>query len=208
MTRLKLSDKEAISLGARMKAVRKALGYKKSADFQKALNFSATVYYQWELGRRKPDETALKKISTRCKINYEWLKTGAGSPFTGTKVKSKEKEAIISYELLTNKLAEKRKPIPSKLQKSIISYAEVEKAATSAQNIIYIHIKEELMAKILTELIQTFEDCNKLLDTKLLSKFASQIYADILSTEQDPKLQQHMIKPMAATYKRMIKNTK
>ncbi len=95
-------------LGQRIKIARLLSGYSKSQDFRNIVfpDYTVSLYYQWEIGKRKPGDEALKSISEFCKINYDWLKTGDGDPFKGIKISSKEKnlkKAMIAYEMINKK---------------------------------------------------------------------------------------------------------
>lgn len=189
MTSPKLSQEQAALLGTRIRAARKALGYATGRDFQRKLGFvERSLYYQWEIGRRIPSDDALKKISKICNVNYEWLVTGKGSPYKGVKILSSDaqkKEALISYEILSQNIAIPKKDMSSKVRNAIVSYAEKIEPKGEEQEVVYIHIDEKLMTAIFTQLIKIFEDASKDIDTAKLSKFASQIYADIVSSERD-----------------------
>ncbi|MCK4869950.1 MAG: helix-turn-helix transcriptional regulator [Gammaproteobacteria bacterium] len=208
MTSPKLSQEQAALLGTRIRAARKALGYKTGRDFQRKLGFvERSLYYQWEIGRRIPSEEALKKISKICNVNYEWLVTGKGSPYKGVKISSSDaqkKEALISYEILSQNIAIPKKGMSTKVRNAIVSYAEKVEPKGEEQEVVYIHIDEKLMTAIFTQLIKNFEETNKGIDSAKLSKFASQIYADIVSSERDSRLRHKMIKTVLATYKRFI----
>ena len=202
-------NEEWIRLGARIRASRKAAGYQKAVNFQKALGFvGLPLYYQWEVGKRKPNEDALKKISDLCKVNYNWLATGKGTPFKGIKFskdKTKEKEALISYEILTRQFTVEQKPTANKIKDAIIAYADkTTKKPHQEREIVYIHIREELMTKILTQLLEEYKKAKKEPQPQQLAKFASQIYADIVSSEPNLQLQHRLVKTVVTTYKRFI----
>ncbi len=209
MTNSKRSDEEAVLLGTRIRAARKALGYATGRDFQRKLGFvERSLYYQWELGRRTPCDEALKKISKICKVNYDWLATGKGSPYKGVKITSSEaqkKEALISYEILAQNVAIPKKGMATKVRNAIVSYAEQITPKGEERDVVYIRIDEELMTAIFTQLITAFKESKKEVDLVKLSKLASQMYADIVSSERDQRVQHKMIKTVLTTYKRFIK---
>ena len=83
----------AVSVNARIKAVRKALGLSQRA-FCKGIFLSQGFYAQIEGGIKKANERICELISTKYNVNREWLLTGKGEMFyTDTE---REIEEIIS----------------------------------------------------------------------------------------------------------------
>jgi transcriptional regulator with XRE-family HTH domain len=72
----------AVSINARIKAVRKALGLSQRA-FCKGIFLSQGFYAQIEGGLKKPNERIYELISTKYNINKDWLLTGKGEMFSG-----------------------------------------------------------------------------------------------------------------------------
>ena len=72
----------AVSVNARIKAVRKALGLSQRA-FCKGIFLSHSFYAQIESGTRKPNERVYELVSTKYNVNKEWLLTGKGGMFSG-----------------------------------------------------------------------------------------------------------------------------
>lgn len=88
---------EKIRLGARLRAARKAAGFKTAKIFLKKHRVPASTYSQHESGSRIPDDESLKFYCNVFDVNFEWLKNGTGSPFSRT---SQFKKNVIDDELL------------------------------------------------------------------------------------------------------------
>jgi len=71
-----------ISINARIKAVRKALGLSQRA-FCRGIFLSQGFYAQIENGLKKANERIYELISTKYNINKDWLLTGKGEMFSG-----------------------------------------------------------------------------------------------------------------------------
>jgi transcriptional regulator with XRE-family HTH domain len=72
----------AVSVNARIKAVRKTLGLSQRA-FCKGIFLSQGFYAQIEGGIKKANERICELISTKYNVNREWLLTGKGEMFSG-----------------------------------------------------------------------------------------------------------------------------
>jgi len=72
----------AVSVSVRIKTVRKALGLSQRA-FCKGIFLSHSFYAQIESGTRKANERIYELISTKYKVNKDWLLTGKGEMFSG-----------------------------------------------------------------------------------------------------------------------------
>lgn len=97
---------DTIRLGARLRAARKAAGFKTSKAFLNKYNIPASTYSQHESGSRIPDDETLKYYSKLFDVNFDWLKSGMGNPFS-TSIPSKKN--IISEELLDIKKTKEKK---------------------------------------------------------------------------------------------------
>lgn len=109
-----------VRLGARIRAARKAAGFKTAKEFLKKYNVPASTYSQHESGARIPDDEGLKFYTKVFDVNFDWLKTGKGQPFK--KITPFQKESL---------------------------------AEESVQLIRANHINEELLTRILTQIIKT-----------------------------------------------------
>jgi transcriptional regulator with XRE-family HTH domain len=72
----------AVSINARIKAVRKALGLSQRA-FCRGIFLSQGFYAQIESGIKKANERIYELISAKYKVNKDWLLTGRGEMFSG-----------------------------------------------------------------------------------------------------------------------------
>jgi transcriptional regulator with XRE-family HTH domain len=71
-----------VSINTRIKAVRKALKLSQRA-FCHGIFLSQGFYAQIESGHKKANERIYELISTKYKVNKEWLLTGKGEMFSG-----------------------------------------------------------------------------------------------------------------------------
>lgn len=68
-----------MTLGERLKKVRTSLHPKSSqADFAGSIGSTRPAYAAYELDKVIPNDSVLKLISIKYKINFEWLKYGEG----------------------------------------------------------------------------------------------------------------------------------
>jgi transcriptional regulator with XRE-family HTH domain len=70
-----------IRLSSRIRAARKAAGFKTAKSFLKKHKVPASTYSQHESGARTADDVALKFYSKVFDVSFDWLKTGKGQPF-------------------------------------------------------------------------------------------------------------------------------
>jgi transcriptional regulator with XRE-family HTH domain len=69
------------TISERIKAVRKALGISQR-DFCGGIYLSHSFYAKIETGMRSPNERVYELISTKYKVNKDWLLTGRGEMFS------------------------------------------------------------------------------------------------------------------------------
>lgn len=104
-----------IRLGARLRAARKAAGFKTSKEFLKKYKVPASTYSQHESGARVPNDESLEFYGRVFGVTYKWLKTGKGQPYKQISVGKKE---IMNEELIDlNKGEIKQKILTSILEK-------------------------------------------------------------------------------------------
>jgi transcriptional regulator with XRE-family HTH domain len=85
-------------LPTRLKAARRAAGFKTARAAVNAMQIPLNTYNQHETGRRVPSDEALLRYSKCFRVNLEWLKTGTGIPLKPQR--TKEQEKILKGELL------------------------------------------------------------------------------------------------------------
>jgi transcriptional regulator with XRE-family HTH domain len=73
----------ASTISGRIKSVRKALGISQR-DFCGGIYLSHSFYSKIETGKRKPNERVYELISSKYKVNKNWLITGKGEMFSET----------------------------------------------------------------------------------------------------------------------------
>jgi transcriptional regulator with XRE-family HTH domain len=167
-----------IKLGARLRAARKAAGYKTAKEFVEKNNIPASTYSQHETGsRKKPNDKILKTYSELLKISFEWLKTGEGNPFT-----------------------EEGGSLP------IDEFGSLNKAdASSRGDRQYSEsIKENLLKEILLQANDMLQEVKGKVDFTELAKITSAVYADIVNSAQDDMDEMKLIKPTLLVYKRLF----
>ncbi|MDR2718177.1 MAG: helix-turn-helix transcriptional regulator [Treponema sp.] len=71
-----------VSINARIKATRKALGLSQRA-FCRGIFLSQGFYAQIESGLKKANERIYELIATKYNVNKDWLLTGKGEMFSG-----------------------------------------------------------------------------------------------------------------------------
>lgn len=83
-------------IAKRLKAARKAAGFKSARDFALAQNIALSTYAQHEAGKRSINAELIINYSKTFQINSYWLLTGDGDPYSG--VIDKERKAILEHE--------------------------------------------------------------------------------------------------------------
>lgn len=83
-------------IAKRLRAARKAVGFKAAKDFATQHKIPLSTYSQHETGKRSINAELIINYSTYFNINPCWLLTGNGEPFYGEN--QKEKKAIIERE--------------------------------------------------------------------------------------------------------------
>ncbi len=112
-----------IRLGARIRAARKAAGFKTAKAFLKKHKVPASTYSQHESGARTPDEEGLRFYTKVFDVDFDWLKTGKGQPFR--KATSFKKEALTEESLVLRRTDRINEELLAKiLAQSIRDYAQ------------------------------------------------------------------------------------
>lgn len=100
-----------IDLSQRLRAARKAAGFKTAKEFITAHRIPGSTYSQHETGARNIEEATLKEYAKLLKVNYAWLANGEGLP---TKNKFDEIRAkAFAAEMLDLKTVGKTIPLIS-----------------------------------------------------------------------------------------------
>lgn len=136
---------DTIRLGARLRAARKAAGFKTSKSLVRKHKIPASTYSQHESGSRTPDDDTLKFYSKIFSVNLDWLKDGKGLPYSASSLSAKN---IIKEELLDLSSLKKSTTINEHLLTKILSEIFLEK---NTQNITANSIK-----KIVKEAIKIY----------------------------------------------------
>lgn len=86
-------------IARRLRAARKAVGFKAAKDFATKYDIPLSTYSQHETGKRSINAELIINYSSYFSINPCWLLTGTGEPFLGDA--QKDKKAIIDRETFT-----------------------------------------------------------------------------------------------------------
>ena len=168
---------DAIRFGARLRAARKAAGFKTSLSFTRKYKIPQSTYSQHESGTRNPDEQTMKNYSKCLGVHYEWLNNGEGLPYT--KMKETQK-TVMQEELLDIK--------PMSKYTQLVEIAH-----------------QELLVQILDELLRFNEKHkHKLAISKIVSD-AVALYQDVVSSGENKQAQLKMVMPALNAYKRIFK---
>jgi transcriptional regulator with XRE-family HTH domain len=85
-------------IAKRVRAARKAAGYKSAKEFANKYEIPLSTYSQHETGKRSINAELIINYSSYFTINPCWLLTGNGEPFFDEDQNQKEKKAIIERE--------------------------------------------------------------------------------------------------------------
>lgn len=159
-----MSNKEQV--GARLRAARKAAGFKTSLAFCQKYNIPPSTYSQNESGLKIPRKATLSKYAELLGVNTEWILLGKGAP-------------ILKVD--SDHLSDLEKNLhDEELQTNIIAMRQGS------------FINETLLAMVLKELILHFQTQDKTLDIDAVVKAAAGLYSTLqqksLNTEQYPEI--------------------
>ncbi len=96
LVKQKMPTELAKEIARRLKAARKAAGYKTARDFGSSHSIPPSTYAQHETGKRSINAELIINYSELLQVNPYWLLTGSGEPYFGTI--NYEKKATISQE--------------------------------------------------------------------------------------------------------------
>ncbi|MHB1948750.1 MAG: helix-turn-helix domain-containing protein [Gammaproteobacteria bacterium] len=137
---------EITRLGARIRASRKAAGFKTSKAFIIKYKIPASTYSQHESGKRVPDDEALKYYSKVFDVSFTWLKTGEGHPY--------KKPLLIQNKVMNEELTDLKKSNATSSIKTELLISILEAILKSHQcNLSYRKIE-----KVVTESIEIYSD--------------------------------------------------
>ncbi len=164
------------SLSARLKAARKAAGYKTSKEFIEKNKIPPSTYSQHETGRRKPNDNLIKQYSKLLNVNFDWLKIGEGDPYADKQLVVKQKKF---------------------LQEEMLDLSQWKSVAASAEI-----INESLLTEILKQLLELHKTAEFPIET--IANTASGIYTDIVSIEKSCDIQVKLVTTAVSAFKRYI----
>lgn len=146
-------------IGDRLKAARKAAGYKTAMAFCQKFDIPKSTYSQHESNERNIKEALLEKYAESLSLNIEWLRTGEGSPISNKNNLSAHK---LDHELAENKLvndilnrrfaihsmdeallAEVLSSLMSRKESSSMTSAELAHAATGLYNSLQMAVSDD-----------------------------------------------------------------
>lgn len=170
----------SIKLGARLRAARKAAGFKTSKEFIKKYKVPASTYSQHESGARSPDENIIKFYSKALTVNFEWLKSGIGQPYS--KYTATKKNAM-DEELL-----------------DISDKSPANKASNQPT------INQKLLTVILGDLIEFSQSMEGKCTATFIAKQTISIYSEVMKKHIDTDDQLQYAKKSLATLRKMHKD--
>jgi transcriptional regulator with XRE-family HTH domain len=146
-------------IARRLRAARKAAGYKTAKDFAQTKNIPISTYSQHENGKRSISVELLFTYSSSFQVNPYWLLTGEGEPYLGRN--NKEKKTILEKESFS---------ITDKVQESSPNYA---------------FIDVELLKKTLLAIEPLFNDESLNLSFAQLIDYCFNVYEKVSNIEAD-----------------------
>lgn len=151
-----------IRVGARLRASRKAAGFKTSKEFIKKHKVPASTYSQHESGARTPDDEALRFYSKIFGVNFDWLAEGKGQPFSKSTTIQK-----------------------SAMDEELLDISGQKNTRTKDLDI----INQKLLAKLLEEMIVFHQSSKAKTTPKSIAKNVASLYTVIVTKYRDNKTQ-------------------
>jgi transcriptional regulator with XRE-family HTH domain len=163
-------------IAKRLKAARKAAGFKSAKDFAKTRSIPLSTYSQHETGKRSINAELIISYSSQFQVNPSWLLTGDGEPYFEDN--QKDKIAIIDREIFS---------ISPKMQEKPNQYH---------------HSDLELLKKILLMAGPFFEDKSIKLSYSELIHHCFEIYDSVSRLTADTEEKDKIINLTLSTLKR------
>lgn len=145
-------EKSDLRVCSRLRAVRKAAGFRTSYDFSKKYNIPKSTYSQHESGSRIPRDAAIEEYASYLGINYNWLRYGEGLPFGTNDIQDERNK----------KLAQEIKSKESELKDHLCA-----------------PLDENLLTSIFMQLIIFTEEKGQSINARKLSKAAVGLYSSL-----------------------------
>ena len=169
---------QTIRLGVRLRAARKAAGFKTSKEFIRKHDVPASTYSQHESGKRSPDNEMLKFYCKVFGVNMDWLVDGAGQPFAK----------------------------PTTLQKNVINEELLDiSSQKKANKSDYADINQKLFTMILDGILELHRPTKFKNLSGSISKTAVSMYVETVKKYSNAKEQLHGAKIALNKYKAQIK---
>ena len=167
---------DKLKIGARLRAARKAAGFKTSLAFCEKFTIPSSTYSQNESGVKAPRTEALKKYAECLGVNFEWLKSGIGEPILE---ENTHKTMCIKEDLSETNMADE----------------------LIGQRYALSPIDESLLADVLRVLLQHFQVKEKNdIDPEVIAKAVSGLYNNLRKMDKDPHIRTQLIKVAVETY--------
>ncbi|MCD6039571.1 MAG: family transcriptional regulator [Gammaproteobacteria bacterium] len=168
---IKLTD----DIAKRVRAARKAVGFKSAKDFASKYNIPLSTYSQHETGKRSINAELIINYSSYFQINPCWLLTGHGEPFFGEN--QQDKKDIIEREVFS---------ISPKINDQQNKYNQIELA---------------LLRKILLAAEPLFEDKSSTLSYPAIVNHCLEIYDTVSKLDADMEEKEKIINLTLSTIK-------
>lgn len=161
-------------IAARLRASRKIAGYQTLKEFCEKFNIPDSTYSQHETGARKIKEEVLENYANLLEVNYHWLLNGLGEPFKMA-TDNNEVNHIFQHELKNVKTRPKNTEFDKKL---------------------FAHILESFF------IMQKEQSLD--VEPKITSNMLIEVYSDIISTSDDPKVKRKLVEAMLKPYIKLL----
>ncbi|MBY0544789.1 MAG: helix-turn-helix domain-containing protein [Gammaproteobacteria bacterium] len=159
-------------IGNRLKAARKAAGYKTAFAFCEKFQIPRSTYSQYETGKRIPKTKIIAVYAEKLGVNPRWLKLGEGEPLTGTSYKKSPLEESMQQVSMVEEIINKRYSIDS--------------------------LDEVLLADLLTEMIARGKKSG--LTERQMAYAITRLYSSLRRSVDAPEIRGQMIKVAIDTY--------
>lgn len=173
-------------IGTRLRAARKAAGYKSAKIFASQHGIAESTYSQHETGKRTLNADMLFQYSNIFGISPGWLLTGEGAPYS---LHDRHKEQILYQELQDLKNYSNFSNIPPIQGKIAL-------------------VDMDLLTEVLREIAPMFSDSEIHLTCEELIEFCIDIYNSVITTTSNKEDRKSIIELSVSSLKRGIKKNK
>lgn len=164
----------------RLKAARKAAGFKSANDFADAINVPRTTYSQHERGDRNIKDTSLENYALHLGVNETWLRTGAGSAFKDLEKQVNVDNSVLEEELRSHQLL-----------------SQLSNPSTQS-------LDNELLKTITNALFQHIQEQNLNVSPEAFAEALTEAYSSIVASTDDGYQRLHMVPAVIKPYLKLL----